>query len=685
MDSISLCSWGTTCKRPSRYEDAIETYEEILKRYPNSAKAPFVEQSLIKSLRIERRPAEADALQTSFVDRYGKGSAWYEANKNPELRKEVDTLLWTIMNNEILAHHRAARENKDPAEYDKALALYRKTLAYFPMDENLYETQFRYAECLYESGRFEEAAVEYGNVARIEPFDKYREQAASKRIQSLEGLRDQGKIGTAVLIAGYADYVKMNPDSEKTPLLLFKQGEVLFNDAQYDQAAAQFSMIIQKYPELPQAAKAWTLELESLFHSGRYPELEIFATQFLTQPFRSPRNRKTGHVISCGLPSSNRPVLHRTPETSRRPPPGTRSSTGRHLPIEIAPDALFNAAVCYKEIGDWPKASACFEEITLRYPDSKHYEAALLAPLPTTRRQASMTRSLPSSTSCTGWIRTMNWPGNRCSRLASTTTRPASAIWRSSRLLPTEPDTRRISSGASRSNICRPRRPKTRATWPSPCASTRSSLAAYSKAKASGATIDLDPSYVAHAQYTLLQPRFQQYESIRLVAPPQEEPDPQAGPFLTDWCPDYMKVVKTGQGEYALASAYSVGLAYEDFWESLLHSELPSGMSEEETGLYKDMLNEQAAPYRQKAIDAYRATLNRATEQGLFNAWVLKAYGQLATLDQALLPSSASRLGCLERNLERKADSALQDRPFQAPGPFLLKKERNCSRRWMRF
>ena len=47
--------------------------------------------------------------------------------------------------------------------------------------------------------------------------------------------------------------------------------------------------------------------------------------------------------------------------------------------IEIAPDALFNAAISYEKADEPSKAAACYEKIVLHYPASKHYADSLLA------------------------------------------------------------------------------------------------------------------------------------------------------------------------------------------------------------------------------------------------------------------------------------------------------------------
>jgi tetratricopeptide (TPR) repeat protein len=99
-----------------------------------------------------------------------------------------------------------------------------------------------------------------------------------------------------------------------------------------------------------------------------------------------------------------------------------------------------------------------------------------------------------------------------------------------------------------------------------------------------------------------------------------------------------METAKYGAGQYAVASAFRVGEAYENFWKSLLDSELPRGLNDEEERVYRELLAEQGAPYREKALSSYEITLKKAQDRAVFNEWVLTTYNRLASLDPGRYP-----------------------------------------------
>jgi cellulose synthase operon protein C len=628
---------GNYFQETARYEDAIDTYKELLERYPGCDRAPFVEHSLIESLKTERRTPEAEQLEGSLLDRYGRGTPWDRQNPDPELRKEVDTLLWTTMNNEILAHHRTAREQKDPGEYDKTIALYKKSIAYFPMDENAYETRFLYAECLYESGRPEEAAKEYEQVAKLEPFDTYREKALSNRIQCLEDLRARDQVNTDTLLSAYADYIRMNPRSEKTPQLLFKQGEILFNASRYGESAAFFRQIVQEYPNHPDTPRAWMLELECLFQGNRYPELEQFAHDLLagSVPLTAEQRQRADHLLRFAQFEQ----AHEAQKAGQYAAAAeSYEKLVREAPdIDIAPDALFNAAVCYRELNNWDKASSCFERITVRYPQSKHYNDALLAPLSYYEETGQWDRVLPVLDKLYKLDPRNELARESLFKLAKRFRKKGEADQARTAF---SQYAERYPDDISRNLEILYMEAEIQEDRGDPEAALRGYqrfLDAYEKREKAAAKIELDPTFIAKAQFMVLEPDFANYEAIRLV-PPLERNLARKQSLLDRLVSEYLKAAKSGAGPFALASACRLGLAYENFWSCLIHSDLPEGMTDEEADLYRNLLETQAEPYKKKAIDAYRVTLEKTEGKGILNPWILRAYGHLSGLDPATYP-----------------------------------------------
>jgi len=628
---------GAYFQETARYQEAIDTYREILGTYPQAAQAPFVEQSLIEALKTEKKISEAEGLQASMVGRYGRGTAWDQANRDPDLRQQVDGILWEALNQQLLSHHKLARETKDPKEYEKTIALYKTVIDYFPEGEKSYETRYLFAECLYESGRLEEAANQYEKIANMETFTRHSEKAASKRIQCLETLRSEERIDADTLLVAYQDYLRLNPESEKATPILFKQGEILFNVGRYGESALIFQQIIRDHPKHKDVLRAWILELEALFEGGQYEELERRARDLTQQRLSLTESQKdrTEHLLRFAQFQQ----AHTDQEAENYVEAAQRyERLVEEAPqVEIAPDALFNAAICYDKAEDPAKAAACYEKIVLHYPTSKHYENALLAPLAHYEKTQQWDRLLvhleklyrkdPASSMAKetlyklakrfykngDYARAREIFALYAKQYPADTSRKLEIAYLETQISEAQGHTTEAREGYNRF------------------------LKAYAKAKASEPSLEVEPLYLATARFRTLDPVYQEYTSVQLEEPLKKNLAKKQS-LLDRVVSGYMETAKSGTGQYALASAFRVGEAYEDFWKCLLTSAIPRELSEEETQVYEGLLQEQAAPYLEKAVASYETTLKKARDRGVFNEWVLKTYNRLASLDPDRYP-----------------------------------------------
>lgn len=87
-----------------------------------------------------------------------------------------------------------------------------------------------------------------------------------------------------------------------------------------------------------------------------------------------------------------------------------------------------------------------------------------------------------------------------------------------------------------------------------------------------------------------------------------------------------------GFAEVSTAATYELGTVYRDFGRALLESERPTALPADALAEYNLLLEEQANPFEEKAMQAYEANLARL-RQGLWDQWIRKsslALGELA-------------------------------------------------------
>jgi hypothetical protein len=94
------------------------------------------------------------------------------------------------------------------------------------------------------------------------------------------------------------------------------------------------------------------------------------------------------------------------------------------------------------------------------------------------------------------------------------------------------------------------------------------------------------------------------------------------------------KAADAGFVDVATAATYELGQLYHQFSDDLLHSERPPGLKGDEAQQYELLLEEQAEPFDEKAVQTHEVNLQRL-RANVFDPWVAKSVAALAQLAPA--------------------------------------------------
>ncbi len=154
---------------------------------------------------FERQRDFGHALEEreALARNYTKGTEWYKHNRDNEAAiQTAQDLAELALVSAAVNHHKAAQDLKklaqaqkkpDPKlvdqiqrEYKLAAEAYEKYLEQYPNSRNTYEYSYSYAETLYYSGRFRDAAEAYEKVRDSKLDNKYVEDASFNAVKSYE-------------------------------------------------------------------------------------------------------------------------------------------------------------------------------------------------------------------------------------------------------------------------------------------------------------------------------------------------------------------------------------------------------------------------------------------------------------------------------------------------------------------
>ncbi len=102
-----------------------------------------------------------------------------------------------------------------------------------------------------------------------------------------------------------------------------------------------------------------------------------------------------------------------------------------------------------------------------------------------------------------------------------------------------------------------------------------------------------------------------------------------------------------GIAEITTQATYSIGEIYNNFSVALLDSERPKNLNEDELEQYEILLEDQAFPFEEKAIEFYEANLAR-TQDGIYDDYVSRSFEQLVEL----FPVRYQRKGKIDAYIE---------------------------------
>ena len=618
-----------------RFQDAAETYEAFVEQDPFHPMSPSLQVSVIESYKQGGFPSLVLEGKKSFVERYGMdGEFWI---RNPRSANEsVAGHLKTNLTDLAQYYHAEAQKTRKKSDFQQAANWYRKYLAYFPGEADTANTNFLLAETLYESGEFDAAMMEYERTSYSYPFNDrsaeagyaallaYREHEAS-----LEG------VGKDTWHQQYLDsglrFANIYPEHPESGAVLTTVAEDLYSQRQFDLAIAVGTKVVTKQPPAkPELARtAWTVIAYSHFDMGSFEDAE--------SSYYSLRNVTPADDFAAQADLNERIAssIYKQGEAARDK--GASENAVRHFTRlgQVVPDspiremAEYDAAAVLINMQAWDRASTLLEQFRRNYPGSELADdvtqklAVTYMGAGRTGQAASEFETIAVAASTTELVR-------------------REALWKASELYGEAgslADEKRVLSDIV-------------ARYPEPISESieaRARMAEIAKETGNQAEriailetlIQVDATagvqrsdrtryLAATASLELAEPVRRRFEVVKLTQPLADSLKLKRD-LMEEVISAYTKASDYAIAEVTTASTYRLGEVYEQFSSDLMASDRPTNLEADALEQYEILLEEQAYPFEEKAIDLYKANSDRAAD-GVYDDWVEKSFDRLAGL-----------------------------------------------------
>jgi cellulose synthase operon protein C len=387
----------------TEFRDAIEIYELALARWPLAAAAPEIQYKVLEAWKALREDKQIIAARDALATNYLRGTTWYYANEDdPDsieraFKLAEDALVATAVDHQARAQALRAegRGAEAKREYEIAARAYAAYLERFPNTPSSYEYRYNYADALYYSDQYLEAAKQFAIVRDSNLDNRLQADASEGVVSSLESYADAqaaaGKYSlpdmpkdpdagpyeprelsplAAALQDAYDRYSELNPDNSDAAKIIYKAGEISQRYNRFDDARDRFQRVVDRHCGEDIAINAGYAILDGYTLQGDLANTAA-TVEMLEQKACGTGAAKTefaGKLRSIGnaVIFQEATLLFEAGEFE--------AAADRYVAlVNQAPDdpnadnALNNAAVAYEEIGRFDSASKTYERIYTTY------------------------------------------------------------------------------------------------------------------------------------------------------------------------------------------------------------------------------------------------------------------------------------------------------------------------------
>jgi TolA-binding protein len=190
----------------AKYPQAVATWELALKRFPNHHRAPEIQNQIALAHVQNNQLDQALLARAKLGELYREGTAWWNANMDhPKEQRAAEQLAQDALIGAAVQHHQHAQNlrrrcvqdelpelcREAQLAYASAADAYRLYIEKNPNSPQAYELHYNWAEALYWSERYEQAAEAYAAVRDSNLDDKHLSEAARRVVESLKRLLDR--------------------------------------------------------------------------------------------------------------------------------------------------------------------------------------------------------------------------------------------------------------------------------------------------------------------------------------------------------------------------------------------------------------------------------------------------------------------------------------------------------------
>lgn len=651
-----------------RYKDSADTYQNFIGQFPNNDLGPDYFVRMIEVYKVGGFPSEILPAKEAYVNNYGINSSFWASKTEPQ-RQGLKVHLKQFLDELSSYYHAQAQQqsaaSKLPANKRKeaapvapnnatAASLYLNAAAYynqfintFPQDAAAPGMTFLMAEAYADAGSMADAVKAYEKVAyEYKDASKGGEAGFSaliildQLVKSTAGEAQKQwqahKTQSAILFAD--NYAK----DSRAVTGLANATDDLFQRGDKTQALQLAQRVVSWQPPAnsAQLKTAWLVIAHTQFDLMQYKEAEeAYRKALALMPQSDSQYKQVSERIAASMFKAAETKVASQNQTAAVEQLLQISSVAPGTDIAIK--AQYDAANLLMDMKQWAKAEQVLVDFNRRYP--QHALAATVAP-----KLALIYQELQQWDKAADALAIMakndaNPEARRSSlflsaELARKSGKTQDAITRYGEYVRQYPRPFDVATEA-RFQLMELNQKigdsKAAAGWQKALVDADATAGTERTARSRFLAASANSQYADNEMAA--------FNAVRLTAPLKDSIKVKRA-AMDKALAAYKQVIDTGVPELTTKANHNIGEIYAGLHRDLIKSERPAGLDSLAQEQYELMLEEQATPFKEKAVAVLIANSERASK-GVYDEWVKKSFNELSKL----LPA---RFGKQEQVLE---------------------------------
>ncbi len=620
-----------------RYQDAAASYQAFIALHPLHRASPHFGMRVVEIYEAGGFPKLVLESRKEFAASYGLQSEYwrhFDVDEAPEVLSYLKANLEDLASHYHALYQQPELAEAKPENFEEASRWYRAYLTSFPEDPEAPSIHYRLADLLLEDADFAGAAREYEHTAYEYPAHT---QAASAGYAAIYAHRESQKraagaeqeLARREAVTSTLRFVDAFPDHEHAAAVLGAALDDLYAMKELERAIATGRRLIESYPEadLPIRRSAWTVVAHASFDTADYPQAEQAYARVLELTAADDESRP---AVVENLAAA----IYKQGEQANLAQ-DYRAAADHFLRVaqaapgsEIRPAAEYDAGAALIRLQDWAGAAAVLESFRRAYPEHELHEEA-------TRQMAFVYREEGNLARAAG----------EYERVAAEADEPE--MRREALLVAGE-----LYEGSERTDQALEVYLRYVSEFPRPleiAVETRFKIAGMYQARqdraryheqlreivaadaaAGGERSDRIRYLAARSALVLSEGLYQQFAEVALVQP-FEQSLQEKRRRMDAALEGFGRLVDYEVAEVTAAATFYIAELYRDFSQALMESERPADLGPVELQDYELVLEEEAFPFEEKAIEVHQKNLE-LMGAGIYNPWIEKSLAELAEL-----------------------------------------------------